>query len=125
MKIFKTIAVALVLVFLISVVAQAALTISITRTIGDTDDAYRIRDFTVAFDSSYPTGGESLSAANMALSTIHNVNCQTKGGYVFEYDYGNSTLLAYDVSGNGVLHQSEDTTDLSAVTGVRCRAYGK
>ena len=49
----------------------------------------------VDFDSSYPTGGESLTAANMGLSLIDRVWVPDKSGYGFEYDYTNSKLKAY------------------------------
>ena len=50
---------------------------------------------TIAFDASYPTGGESLTAANLGLGTIDQLRVFPKNGYVFEYDYTNSKLLAY------------------------------
>lgn len=50
---------------------------------------------TIAFDSSYPTGGESLTAADLGLKTIDLLQIQSKSGLVFEYDYTNSKILAY------------------------------
>lgn len=50
---------------------------------------------TIAFDSSYPTGGESLTAANLGLGTIEYIRIDPKAGYVFEYDYTNKKVLAY------------------------------
>lgn len=50
---------------------------------------------TIAFDSSYPTGGESLTAADLGLKTIDLLQVQSKSGLVFEYDYTNSKVLAY------------------------------
>lgn len=92
-----------------------------------------VRRFTVDFDASYPTGGESLTAADMALATIDTagVRIDPKSGYVFSYDYTNNTVLAYwqtdpaDAGGaNIALIQVADTTDLSAVTGVTVEAKG-
>ena len=50
---------------------------------------------TLAFDSSYPTGGESLTAANLGLSILDFILIQTTKGLMFEYDYTNSLVLAY------------------------------
>lgn len=51
----------------------------------------------VTFDSSYPSGGESLTAADLGLSKIEFVSPGvTDTGYVTRYDYVNSKLLAYD-----------------------------
>lgn len=51
---------------------------------------------TLAFDSSYPTGGESLTAANLGMSKIWVVMFpENKTGYAFEYDYTNSKVLVY------------------------------
>ena len=50
---------------------------------------------TIDFDSSYPTGGEPLSARNLALGVVDNLQVFPKNGYIFEYDYTNSKLKAY------------------------------
>ena len=49
----------------------------------------------VNFGTSYPTGGEPLSARNLALGVIDNLQVFPKNGYMFEYDYTNSKLKAY------------------------------
>lgn len=50
----------------------------------------------VTFDSSYPTGGESLTAANLGLTKIQYVAPGVADtNYVTRYDYTNSKLLAY------------------------------
>lgn len=49
----------------------------------------------IAFDSSYPTGGEALTAATLGLSTVLYFQAQAKGGFVFEYDYSNSKLKVF------------------------------
>lgn len=88
---------------------------------------HKVRFVTVAFDSSYPTGGESLTAANLGLAGIVHVQAGSAGGYVFEYDHTNKKLKAFMGDNNnaadGPLIEVADTTDLSAVT---CRAvvYG-
>jgi len=47
------------------------------------------------FDSSYPTGGESLVAGDVGLTVIEQVYTQSKSGYMFSYDYTNSNLMVY------------------------------
>lgn len=97
-----------------------ALTISMT---GDTSGLVGNRRFsrgTIAFDSSYPTGGESFTAADIALKNIDFIDITAKGGYVFEFDYTNNKIIVY----SGALAQVADTTDLSALTGVRFLALG-
>lgn len=49
----------------------------------------------VTFDSSYPTGGEALTAADFGLIRIDLMLCETAMGYMFQYDYTNSKLKAY------------------------------
>lgn len=83
---------------------------------------------TIAFDASYPTGGESLTAANLGLGVIDHVTIGAKSGYVFEYDYTNSKVIAYveeAVAAGGALLEVADTTDLATLTGVRLRAVGR
>lgn len=48
----------------------------------------------VDFDSSYPTGGESLSAADLGLKKVELVLASPNSGFSFEYDYTNSKLKA-------------------------------
>lgn len=86
----------------------------------------------IDFDSSYPTGGEALTAANLGLSKVEFVSIQSKDGYVFNYDYTNSKVLVYitkDPADTGgadvVLQQVGDTTNLSALTGVKVFAIGR
>ncbi|RLC39384.1 MAG: hypothetical protein DRH51_07225, partial [Candidatus Coatesbacteria bacterium] len=48
----------------------------------------------ISFDSSYPTGGESLDLTDR-LKTVLAVFFENKGGYFFEYDYTNEKVKAY------------------------------
>lgn len=109
-----------------------ALTVANTTTglyakaVGDEYETYK----TIAFDSSYPTGGESLTATDLGFAAMpRDVRVEPKGGYVFEYDRTNSTVLVYYGDNNnasdGALIQVPDTTDLSAITGVKVIARGK
>ena len=88
----------------------------------------RVRVVDVDFDSSYPTGGESLTAADLGLSVVDIVIPSPKSGYVFEYDYTNSKLKAYwadyDAGADGALIEVGNGTDLHTVTDVRLLAMG-
>jgi len=55
--------------------------------------------YTATLDSSYPTGGEALTAANLGLVSVDFLLAESKNGYMFEYDYTNSKLKAYYPSG--------------------------
>lgn len=103
------------------------LTVTLTGDWMESQGNRRAVEATIAFDSSYPTGGESLTAANLGLGVVTHVDVQSKGGYVFAYDYTNSKVLAYveeDTAAGGPLPEVADTTSLAAVTGVRVRAVG-
>lgn len=81
---------------------------------------------TIAFDSSYDAGGESLTAANLGLGVLDHVTIEPKGGYVFEYDYTNSKVIVYveeAVAAGGPL--VEASGDLATLTGVKVRAVGR
>jgi len=85
---------------------------------------------TIAFDASYPTGGEALTAAQLNLSSIEHVEVHPSYGYVFEVVYSSATALlikAYwqnEVAAS-VLVEVTNTTDLSAASAVRIAAYGR
>lgn len=80
----------------------------------------RLNVVRVTFDSSYPTGGESLTAAQLGLNKVTVVIPLTASGYVGEYDLTNSKLKAFYGDNNnasdGPLVEVANTTDLSAVT---------
>lgn len=98
---------------------------------------------TLAFDSSYPTGGESLTAADVGLRVIERVTVTPTNGYTFEYDHTNSLLKVFKAQSTGILNcvasrnqstsagiQDLATYSLPAGTlsvnnmGVRYRAWG-
>lgn len=85
--------------------------------------------FEVAFDNSYPTGGEALTAADLGLVTIEFVLFEPAAGYTFEYDHTNSKVIARHGNNDGVADgpsvEVPNTTDLSAVVAVRGIAFGK
>ena len=59
----------------------------------------RERWWDVTFDSSYPAGGESLTAANLGLHVAQFVNASGPSGYTFPYDHTNSKLMAFRAPG--------------------------
>lgn len=83
---------------------------------------------TLAFDTSYPTGGEALSANAIGLAVIDHLEVDPNGGFAFQYDYTNGTVLVYygdyNAAQDGSLIEVPDTTDLSTLTAVRFLATG-
>ncbi len=79
----------------------------------------QIYSCSVAFDSSYPTGGEAI----IFPFTPDIVIITPASGYIFEYDYTNAKILVYyfdyDAVADGAAIQVPNTTDLSALTSVR------
>lgn len=79
----------------------------------------------ITFDSSYPTGGEPVTAANLGLTHVHTATCDIKavGGTVnvtnVFYDDANKKLKAFDETPAEVAAAS----DLSTLV-VRVTAHG-
>jgi len=90
---------------------------------------YKIITGSIAFDSSYPDGGESLDLSKLIPTDLHLVIIEPSGGYVFTYDYTNKKVIAYwadyDAEADGALVAVLATTDLEALTDVRFMAVGK
>lgn len=80
----------------------------------------KINIASIAFDDSYPTGGEGLTGAQLGLVSVDSVQIEPAGGYVFSYDYANKKVIAYygdnDAVADGALAQVADKADLSAIT---------
>lgn len=73
-----------------------------------------IRTFDVAFDGSYPTGGELLTAADLGMCSITHLAATTKSGFVFEYDYSGSKLKAlYPTANQGVAASAANQPDVT------------
>ena len=70
----------------------------------------------LAFDSSYPTGGEALTPGQVGLQVIESASIEPKGGYVFEYDYTNQKIKVF--SGGGA-----DITPAGSITGEELAAH--
>ena len=88
-----------------------------------------VRFWDVDFDNNYPAGGEPLTAEQLGMAAeVGIVVAQCTGGFVFEYDHAEHTLKAFqgdnDNAADAPLIEVADTTDLSAVVGVRIMAVG-
>ena len=65
----------------------------------------RIKFYTVTFDSSYPTGGEPLSAATLGFQRVDFVMAEPAAAaagttaVIAKYDYTNSTLQLFESGG--------------------------
>lgn len=89
--------------------------------------ALKVVTGTIAFDSSYPTGGEATTAISGHFTELLGVLFEHEDGYTFKYDYTNNKILAYwvDTSVDGAAQaEVADTTDLSGVTALRFFAWG-
>jgi len=106
----------------------------------------RLHTFKLAFDTSYPTGGESLTAADLGLSSLDFILVEPASGCLFEYDHTNSKLIATYTSASHTHTENTaatytqnattaastaaagsevpNTTDLSSLTDVRGFALG-
>lgn len=71
----------------------------------------------VAFDSSYPSGGESLTAVDLGFLSIDYIRATAKVGYDFDYDYVNSKLKAIRNATNRPQLVTEEALTVSSHTG--------
>ena len=55
----------------------------------------RAKIMDVAFDSSYVSGGESLTPSDVNMSTVEDVIILPKSGYAFEYDFTNQKIKVF------------------------------
>lgn len=86
-----------------------ALTVTKTGDWQITAGNVRMSRVAIAFDASYPTGGESLTAADLGLRVIDFISIQPQSGFVFEYDYTNNKVLAYS---QGAAHATAGSATL-------------
>jgi hypothetical protein len=88
--------------------------LTVTRPVSGSDGVWgnkRVKVREILFDSSYPTGGESLTAADVGLKTIEQVlphgpasNSDGTGGNLgvpVRYDHSTSKLQAFESAGDG------------------------
>jgi len=75
----------------------------------------------IAFDASYPTGGEALTPSDFGMTYAIEavIAFGAKGGYEFDFDKANQKLKAiyydYDAAADGAAIEVANATDLSAV----------
>lgn len=71
--------------------------------------------FEVAFDSSYPTGGESLTPNDLGFQSVKWAEVTPTGAFTFKYDVATKKLLAYNM-GQGVSEQALTLVDVKGAT---------
>lgn len=107
---------------------SAAITVSDEFTLQGKNGTAKLLYGLIAFDASYPTGGEVLDLTELPVSDVKSLICGGYKGYTFEWDDGNSKLLAYqgdnDNAGDAPGVQVADTTDLSALTAIPFQMIG-
>lgn len=94
----------------------------------------RVRVYDVTFDSSYPTGGESLTPADVGLKKIEQVIPQgpaadsdgTGGANSVDvrYDYSTQKLQAFEGGGAGAVNPEKGNTESLANYLVRITFVG-
>jgi hypothetical protein len=77
------------------------------------DLKYKVIEIT--FDSSYPTGGESLSASDIGFDQIVLAQIEPTDGMSFAYDYTNSKVKAYGVAPVPVKIKDDDSAASNGV----------
>lgn len=81
----------------------------------------------IDFDASYPTGGEALDLSALIKKILY-IQFESMAGYIFRYDHDNSKVMAYwgdnDNAAHAALAEVTNTTDLSALAGVKFMAFG-
>jgi len=96
--------------------------LSVSTTSFGVPGAEKFSTGTITFDSSYPTNGESLTAANLGFPTaVRFIAIEPTDGYVFEYNYADSKVIAYrsaavasTPAAAAALAEVGNTVDLSA-----------
>lgn len=106
---------------------MAAVVTSIAKT---ANDGIRIMFGTIAFDASYPTGGEAITPNQLGLDVLQSLMVFPVLGYTFAWDASTTApkVLAYwvdtTIDGSPQL-QVPNTTDLSALTAIPFIAIGR
>lgn len=81
----------------------------------------------LAFDSSYPTGGEVITANDVGLNRVRAAIIPGYKGYTFEWDPTNLKVLVYwvdtTIDGSPMLEVA-DTTTLVAITAAPALFFG-
>lgn len=70
----------------------------------------RMLTTSIAFDSSYPTGGEAFTAADLGLGTIDFISFSTDGNNSVVWDRANSKLKVFTAAGAEVANATNLST---------------
>lgn len=94
---------------------------SITKIVEDATHQRKVKHLNITLDSSYATGGYSLTAAELGLVGIDKVHPEVEavGTHFAVYDYTNSKIVMFVAAGT----QVTNATDLSAIK-LRVTVYG-
>lgn len=84
---------------------------------------------TITFDSSYPTGGETLTVSNLGLAYLEDMSFTDSSGYTYDITIaaGGATAVIkvyWSAGSAAAMAEVSNTTDLSAVA-PKFVAYGK
>lgn len=112
-KLTSALSAIMIVLFMAGQVA-ADVTISITNSyVNSNHESVRIG--TITFDSSYDTGGETLTAANLNLYAIRHLDLESTSGYIYEHDTTSDTVIAYLPSGTPTVTNANESSHTHAV----------
>lgn len=102
---------------------------ALTVTIDERDvwGSHQVRWGSVQFDSSYPTGGEAVAAADFQLSELKEIVVHSADDATYRpvWDAANDKIKLYVEDGtSGIEAEAANTSDQSAVN-VRFQVIGK
>jgi hypothetical protein len=69
----------------------------------------------VAFDSSYPYGGEAFAPGSLGLSAVHKLHIEPTDGYTFEYDYTNQKIKVFSQA-PAIIYEEKHTAVANLIT---------
>jgi len=82
---------------------------------------YYVKVFSADFAANYPTGGESLTLAQLGFESVAVVAALPAKGYTFGYNSTTHKLAVYASGGTEVTN----ATNLSTLTGILVAVAGK
>jgi hypothetical protein len=94
--------------------------------LADVGSGMVIETGTVAFDSSYPTGGEAVTFS-IPVASIRSVYFEPYGGRLYTYERATEKIKAWFTRGgtaSGVFAEVSNTSDLSAMSNVPYVMFG-
>jgi len=86
-----------------------------------------IVNITVSADDKYPKGGYDLTPAQLGLTQVHDVICESDSGYGLFYDIENQKLKVYKYPGSaaGPKTELEDEADSMQEGKIRLAVIGR